>query len=314
MRIEPSFRPQGCIQAHTRYRGFLAGALCLFVGVGASSAMAQELTVRASGDPFVPSFFTLNFGELGGIASGHIVLTDIELEINVTNASARFSRYYQEVEPLILPGGFSTGDIVIEVLEGSSHGSYDERTGRFDTQEEYVIHFAGDLSAFGLESPVILPSASTGFVTFDSGTEGHINLDWAGNGVLENPFNPDEPIEFEYTCTVNTTFAPEPINMLRLGLVPEVFNLGTNRGIERGLITRLVNSAARLDAGQLRSAVRQLDAFVLTVDALAGRRIDEASADSLINLTDAVSALILDSAGTSGASLRGSKGSDRGGR
>lgn len=311
MRIEPSFRLQGCIQAHARYRGFLAGALGLFVGVGASTAMAQELTVRASGDPFVASFFTLDFGELGGIASGHIVLTDIELEINVTNASARFSRYYQEVEPLILPGGFSTGDIVIEVLEGSSHGSYDQRTGRFDTQEEYLIHFAGDLSPFGLESPVILPSASTGFVTFDSGAEGHVNLDWAGNGELQNPFPPGGTIEFEYTCTVNTTFAPEPTNLLRLGLVPEVFNLGTNPGIERGLVTRLINSAARLDADQLRSAVRQLDAFILTVDALAGRRIDAASADSLINLTDDAIALILDSASTSKASLHGWKGRGR---
>lgn len=276
------------------FTGFVTQAVyglvaSLLIGAAAS---AEPTTLIAGGDPAVPSSFTLDFGAEGGVASARIVFTDIAFEVDADEGTARFVSYYQEVEPLLLPGGFSTGNLVIEIVDGSSEGSYNERTGEFQTTEFYAIHFEGDLSAFGLESPVFLPSASNGVVTLDVETGGRISLDWVGDGQLANPSNPEEPLEFSYTCEARAAFAAGPTALVRLALVSEVLNLELPYGVERNLTAKLLAAADLLRVGRDRPAVRILGAFANSVAAMSGRLIDLADADLLIRSAEDVISML----------------------
>lgn len=304
-RIDGMFRGAALRQQ----RGWVLTALTLSVAlICASSARAQELSLIGANNPAVPSSFTFNFGEFGGVASANITFTDIELVVNPDIGEARFVRYYQEVEPLTLPGGFSTGNLIIEIVEGSSVGTFDETIGEFNTEEVYAIYFAGDLSAFGLESPVYLPSGSTGNVILDTETGGTISLDWAGEGELRNPADPTTTVNFEYACSVNASFEPAPITMVRLAMIPEVESIGLPRGIERSLSTRLFGVVDDLDAGNTMTALRRLASFSRTVNALSGRRIAEEDATRLLDMSGAITTMIMDGDMTSGASIRTGKG------
>lgn len=260
----------------SRFVSLRATSLCaLVVGLMiASPATAEPIAVVAGDDPAVPSAFTLNFGDAGTVASARVALTDVEFQVDPDQGEARFVRYYQEVEPLTLPGGISTGNLTIRILDGSSAGTFDELTGVFETEEVYEIHFEGDLSAFGLESPVLLPSSSSGVLNLAPDEGGQIAMSWLGDGVLANPVDPLMPLEFSYTCTVNAAFAPTPAMLVRLSLVPQVARLELNRGLENGLEAKLFGALDHLNAGHARAAGRLLGAFVRSVDALSGRHID----------------------------------------
>ena len=106
----------------------------------ATHVAAEPLTLQTSEDPLEISTFSLDFGEYGGVSSAMIARTDYELQMDTVMGTARFASYYQEVEPLTLPGGASTGNIVVEVVEGSSTGTYDLRSGVFSTNELYAVH------------------------------------------------------------------------------------------------------------------------------------------------------------------------------
>jgi hypothetical protein len=156
-------------------------------------------------DPASDSGFSLDFGVLGGVSNAHITDTSLILELDGAKQSAKILHYDQFVEPLLLPGGFSTGNIRVRV-KGPSKGTYDESTGVITTREKYVIHFDGDLSAFQLSSPVVLPGTSVGTVEFQNEREGFVNLTWSGEGVLPNPFDPLTPIHFGYFCDADVLF------------------------------------------------------------------------------------------------------------
>lgn len=174
-------------------------------------ALAAEQFLYGSGSQSIPSYFTLDFGQAGGVTSANIALTDFTLSIDPQTRRARMVDYYQEVEPLVLPGGISTGDITIQTLPEYSFGKYNHVTGTFVTVDYYVISFTGDLSAFGLTSPAILPGTSDGVVTFGDGKGGSISMDWVGKGYLQNPGGSHlPPIRFRYTCDVNADFVLNP--------------------------------------------------------------------------------------------------------
>jgi hypothetical protein len=215
----------------------------------------------------------------------------MELQVDSETGTARFAHYYQEVDALTLPGGLSTGNLTIEILEGSSTGTYDYLTGEFTTSETYLVYFEGDLSAFGLESPVAMPGESLGTVQFD-GTDGAIILDWDGAGMLMNPFSPGEYIDFSYFCTLNAQFAPDAITLVELALVPTVENLSLAIAVEDDLLTRLAAVEAALDAGDQLLAWVRLRAFGTTVASYAGNEIAQDDADYLIGLTDAIADMI----------------------
>ena len=54
---------------------------------------------------------------------------------------------------------------------------------------------------------MLLQSTSAGIVTLDPGSEGQVSMDWFGEGILSDPFNPQQWLEFTYTCSVAAAFA-----------------------------------------------------------------------------------------------------------
>jgi len=284
-------------------RTFLAPLCLSMAALGPSQASAQEVSILAGDNPALPSSFSLNFMDFGSVSSANISLTDIELAVDADAGTARFVRYYQEVEPLVLPGNISTGNLVIEVVEGSSAGTYDDAQGRLATDELYIIHFDGDLSAFGLESPVFLPGASAGNLVVSARDGGSLDLDWVGEGELANPFDPLTPIRFSYTCTVNAAFMPTPVSAVRLSMIPQVSNLSLPSGLERSLTSKLFGAVDALNAGTDVAGVNLLRAFNRSLVALAGRFVDETVVDDLLSDSEAVVALILDSNTSSNSGL-----------
>jgi hypothetical protein len=192
--------------------------LCGLCAVAGATADTQHF--YATQDPTVSSSFTLDFGVYGGPRSASITTTNYTLEADPVGQSTRFLSYHQTVDPLELPGGVSTGNMIVTVQQ-SSPGPYDPLTGTFTTQDMYLIYFDGDLSAYGLTSPVALPGAASGTITYsEQRAAGTIVSSWVGHGQLANPQNPEIPIVFAYTCQTQTTFtlAPEPGTLALLGL------------------------------------------------------------------------------------------------
>lgn len=206
----------------------IATALLLVLMIG-TAASGEPTRLLAEQNPVEVSTFTLSFTDFGIDSTSSIIDTNYELRTDIAAAevspiermdnsptefsrSARFVNYFQNVEPLILPdpsgetAGISTGNLRIEVLPGTSTGTYNPATGEFTTTEFYVIRFDGDLSGFGLESPVILPSTSNGTVVFDSEGIGRIDMVWSGQGELANLQDPANPIRFTYECATQTEF------------------------------------------------------------------------------------------------------------
>lgn len=243
---------------------------------------AETITMTAGASPDTPSSFTLDFGANLGRSTGHISFMDIELEVDPDNGTARFVHYYQEVSALTLPGGLSTGDLIIEIVENSSTGTYNELTGTVDTVDQYAIYFSGDLSAFGLQSPVILPSTSLGTVMASAIDGGTITLDWAGFGQLANPFDPSNPITFEYTCSSNATFESDAYTTVRIGLVPSVLKLQLPVANESRLMRDLDTALDYLDRGYDSISAYWLRRFANDVDAMSPNPIPTNTANQLI--------------------------------
>lgn len=167
-----------------------------------TSAMAAPVSVNFTQNAQVQSGFTLDFGfGPDGVTSASVADTTYELEIDPAAGTARFISYYQNVDELFLPtpnGPVGTGAITIEII-ASLGGTFDRETGSFVTNDIYAVNFTGDLSAFGIESPFILPSSSTATVVFDSPNSGNSVLTWAGGSELAGA-------PFTYTCEVHGSF------------------------------------------------------------------------------------------------------------
>jgi hypothetical protein len=264
------------------------GATLVGLAAAASSqaSHAGPLSIVTSENPAQPGAFTLDFGDLGVVARSNITSTTYELAIDPARGTARFVSYLQHVEPLVLPGGFSTGDITVEIVAGSSSGTFEPLTRTFTTSEQYAVHFTGDLSAFGLSSPVLLPSSSVGALAVDAGQGGEVVMDWDGFGQLANPFDPANPLTFTYRCAVNTLFPATPANMVGLALPSEVLSLQLPAEIEANLVALLDQALARVQRGKGARAKESLRAFIEKVDGLGGRLISEADALALIAMAD----------------------------
>lgn len=190
----------------TKFGTMLAIAAASLMTV--SGAKASPTSLIATLDATVDSFFTLDFGDAGGERGAFLSSTNFELKIDPRAGTAEFARYHQNIEPILLPfgpDGLSTGDITVEIVPGSSSGHYDAETGEFLTSDLYAITFSADLSVFGLFSPILLPSTSSGVVTYDTNWTGIIEMNWFGGGALAGL------MPFQYTCTVNTTFTPPKV-------------------------------------------------------------------------------------------------------
>jgi hypothetical protein len=188
------------MKALNRHKAWL---LALGFGfVVAATAEAAPISVNFAQSTEVDSGFTLDFGYgPGSVSSALVSDTVFELELDPIAATARFVQYSQNVDELYLPtpnGPVGTGDIMIEIV-ASLGGTFDRETGEFSTNDIYAVHFTGDLSAFGIESPFVLPSTSSATVDFDSPNTGVTNLIWDGVSELSG-------IAFAYTCDVRGDF------------------------------------------------------------------------------------------------------------
>lgn len=233
--------------------------------ITASQTFAREQIVDASNDPSVPSQFTLDFGPGLGRTTAGITKTNYEIAVDRNLRTARFVSYNQEIDPLILPGGFSTGNIIVEVVPGSSSGTFNPETGEFNTSETYAIFFEGDLSAFQLESPVLLPSTSTGRINFGRARAGNIQMNWFGGSELVNPFDPTSFIGFTYVCEVNTVFGPQKVSAEIGALLAAAGDLGLDPANSDRYANLLQSASDQLAAGNVAGAVSALTAFVRTV-------------------------------------------------
>jgi hypothetical protein len=268
--------------ARTIARGSVAVVLASLLSGGRASA--DPIVVQGGQNPAHDSAFSLDFGvAYGGVASAQISQTDFSLELDADLGTAQFARYQQSIHPLILPGGFNTGAIRVEVVPGSSQGAFNALTGEFNTSELYAVHFDGDLSMFNLTSPVVLPSTSSGTLTLTALTGGDVIMAWTGVSQLLNPIDPSTYIPFSYTCEVTASFSPEPVSLLELSLIPQVVNLSLPVGIETSFVTKLQTALDNVNAGQNRNAANALSAFVNKVEAQRGKKVSEADADALVS-------------------------------
>lgn len=253
----------------------------------------KPISILTNEDPASPGSFSLSFGDLGFETSSGITSTQYTLRVDHRLGTARFVEYLQHVEPLILPGGISTGDITVEIVEGSSAGTYEPLTRTFTTSELYAVHFTGDLSAYGLTSPVVLPSSSGGAISIDSVQGGGVTMDWEGTGELGNPFDPPNTLTFEYRCQVNTVYPAAPDNLLAVGVSSDVMGLELSEPTERSLLTPLDFSLVQIQQGREFVAVLGLQWFEHRVDSLKGSAIEEADAEALISSAEEITSLLL---------------------
>lgn len=190
----------------------MSGPRTLGIGLAAFAMLAATNWILAEPTYLIarenaetPGFFSLSFEGIGVPASAEISRTEIVLQLNCADQSTQFLDYQQDVGSLTLPGGFSTGAIHVS-LASTRDGECDEDAGEFVTDHDYAIAFAGNLSAFGLASPVYLPGISVGTIAYDSQVTGTIEMEWEGVGALPNPFIPGEFLNFRYTCSVVSLF------------------------------------------------------------------------------------------------------------
>lgn len=175
----------------------------LLAGAAANAVANDQQFLLTQQDTSVRSFFTLDFGPFGQ-TEGEVTETRFLFLLDWTENTAEFLKYSQHIDSLTLPGGFETGAITVMVVPGTSAGTIDPNTGEFETQEDYLIFFEGDLTKFGITSPLTLPSTSRGTITFDNPRNGGVAQRWEGAGQLQNPFDPNSMIDFSYTCEVGS--------------------------------------------------------------------------------------------------------------
>lgn len=256
------------------YGSAMVVALGLLAATGVQAAPIQ---INATEDSAQPGFFTLDFGAEVGITSGQITSTDYGLEVDPDMGTARLTNYYQEVESLNL-FGVPTGDIIVELVEGSSTGTYNKKTREFTTTELYRIFFTADLSAFGLFSPVELPSTSTGTIDIvPGGLNSHVNLQWAGSSDII------PGTEFSYTCEVNTAFVSRIPQILDIGLKSSVLVLNLAQSFEDQLIGPLDMTSLRLQQRNIGSAARNLQLFIERVEGFSGGVIPMFAANAILD-------------------------------
>ncbi len=177
-----------------------------------SAATAAEISLEGR-DPQGLSTFSLDFGD-GVPRVSEISYTEFDLRVDPDTGTARMAHYHQTAAPLELPSPFgpiSTGNLIIEIVPGSSTGTFDPETNTFATNEDYVIYFDGDLSALGLTSPVVLaaadsaPTSAGGVSNTDAGlSSGDLAIAWSG--VYNLDFGGGQVFPLNYNCDVSASF------------------------------------------------------------------------------------------------------------
>jgi len=255
--------------------GVLQGAaFALLAGLAGVPAWGAPLRVQALQDQRVESSFALDFGPGGGgVASARISDTAFELEIDGLNQTARFVNYNQNIAAILLPGGLDTGAIHVEVVPNSSSGTYNRTTGEFTTSELYSIEFEGNLEAFGLVSPVVLPSQSVGIVDMEAGTIGRVTMNWAGTTNV--------PFDISYICTLFASFASTPASFVEVDMMQLLLNADMSEALRDTLKSYLELTIGYFNAANNRAAADCLRSFIYRLR-LRAAGVDPADALALV--------------------------------
>ena len=190
------------------------GLVLASAGLLVAAAQAADSRLFAEGVPSPVSTFSLMFD--GYQTDAVISQTEYTLAVEPDTGTATFSEYYQEAGSLTLPTGVpdqfvQTGDLTIEIVPNSSSGWFNSASGDFETNDLYAVYFTGDLSAFGITSPFVLPGVSRGNINDTSGnlSSGSIEMIWDGEGSLPPGAPPEQAIAFTYQCHVNAEYADD---------------------------------------------------------------------------------------------------------
>lgn len=225
-----------------------------------ATAQAVPTVLYGVEDNEIQTQFTLNFPDLGLTTSSKVVATRFDLEIDEETGTARFTDYIQLVEPLLLPLGISTGPIQIRIV--SSQGTYNTATRVFETNDEYEITFANDLSFFGFDSPVVIPSISRGTVDTDGGAANarSVGMTWEGSGEMENSDNPSQPFKYSYVCESTTLMSDPasrpPLPSVQVAVPAQFCGTGTCGGAGLGMMAMMFAGMGLIKVSQRRQRRR----------------------------------------------------------
>ncbi|MCP4251212.1 MAG: hypothetical protein GY778_29600, partial [bacterium] len=100
--VQPTMRDLRTVEVVTPAAALAVGLLI------AAPAFAAAVAVDNQQDPNQISSFTLDFGDPSLVSTAEITQTDYTIEFGTDVLEAHFVNYQQDVDPLILPGGFDT--------------------------------------------------------------------------------------------------------------------------------------------------------------------------------------------------------------
>jgi hypothetical protein len=167
-----------------------------------TSVTAEPIVRKANFDSTLgPNQYVVDFAVLGG----QTLFMDItggsfELETDAQEGTARLVSWTQNVDPIEIVPGLSTGPITVTMEEGSAQtGTYDPVTRQFDVTATFLIEFDDtELKEIGFASPMPLVGTERGNI-YGVGNIGSIRMYLEGEGTVGGQ-------TFPYTCQTTARF------------------------------------------------------------------------------------------------------------
>lgn len=172
-------------------------ALLLLVAVPVGAA---PVVLEAEFDSTLgPNQYVVDFSTLGGsTAFMSITGGEFAMETDPAAGTARLLSWRQQVEPIEILPGLSTGPIVVTMEAGSgTEGTYDAATRQFSASATFLINFDDTgLRDFGFVSPMPLVGTEAGYIY---GSANAIRMYLEGEGSVQGQ-------SFQYTCQTTARF------------------------------------------------------------------------------------------------------------
>jgi hypothetical protein len=163
---------------------------------------AEPVVLKAHFDAAAgPNQYRVDFSSLGGDT---LILSvtggSFEIETDAEAGTARLLAWHQDVDPIEIVPGMSTGPIVVTMQEGSgAAGTYDATTRQFEATATFLIDFDdSQLADLGFSSPMVLVGTERGNI-YGVGSIGSIGMYLEGEGTVQG-------LPFTYTCQTTARF------------------------------------------------------------------------------------------------------------
>lgn len=164
--------------------------------------VAEPVNLKAFFDSSLgPNQYVVDFSSLGG---GTVFMPikggEFELQTDADAGTARLLSWRQDVEPIEILPGLSTGPIEITMEPGSGdQGTYDASSNQFSASATFLINFDDtQLQEFGFTSPMPLVGTERGSI-YGAGSIGSIQMFLEGEGTVQGQ-------SFNYTCQTTARF------------------------------------------------------------------------------------------------------------